>query len=489
MAKLGEDLFSRFLGVATAGALIVLLIAGATFAQEEDSDGEEASVRTIELKLTPRSPQAPIQRYSLYPPIEQQTKGNAAPVYLRAALLTSDARHGLPDEKAYWEQLEAWTSVPPDEIPVEKVREALKRFDDAMKELAIASRRERCDWDPPTDELDGGAMVLSTVDIVELRILVRVVVAQIRLNLAEQDIAGAIENLRTGMALGRNLGEGDGIVPMLVGHAVSGAMDIELISMLSLPNCPNLYWPLANLPDPRISSRNALESEKMSAYEIFPALLEVRQEEHDVAEYWKMKMLKTIAQFWELDETNQAVAPATYRSFIVAQAVRYRKELKEVYGYDANVVDKMSDDKLALLYCGLEYERIYDEQAAPLGLPYIEAKPFYSDENRFERKGMFQGSPLMVGELLAPATEAIHIAMTRTQMQARLMRTVEAIRDYAAKNKKLPAQLSDVQDLPVANNPFTGKPFDYEFTEEGKAILIGKPDNKIEAIRITIELR
>ena len=52
---------------------------------------------------------------------------------------------------------------------------------------------------------------------------------------------------------------------------------------------------------------------------------------------------------------------------------------------------------------------------------------------------------------------------------------IEALRHYAATHdKKLPAKLSDISNVPLPNNPATGKPFTYRL-EGTKAVLEVSP--------------
>jgi hypothetical protein len=65
-------------------------------------------------------------------------------------------------------------------------------------------------------------------------------------------------------------------------------------------------------------------------------------------------------------------------------------------------------------------------------------------------------------QLLLPAVLAVRTAVARCDQQIALLRTVEAIRMYAATHEgKLPPTL-DVLSVPAPIEPFTGKPIDYK---------------------------
>ena len=54
--------------------------------------------------------------------------------------------------------------------------------------------------------------------------------------------------------------------------------------------------------------------------------------------------------------------------------------------------------------------------------------------------------------------------------QINLLRTVEALRMYAAEHGRWPEKLEDIKAVPVPNDPFTEKPFEYA-VKDGVALL------------------
>jgi hypothetical protein len=57
------------------------------------------------------------------------------------------------------------------------------------------------------------------------------------------------------------------------------------------------------------------------------------------------------------------------------------------------------------------------------------------------------------------------------------LRVVEALRHYAATHDgKLPDNLSRLSETPIANDPFTGKPFGYERADDGVGFRLIAPD-------------
>jgi hypothetical protein len=70
--------------------------------------------------------------------------------------------------------------------------------------------------------------------------------------------------------------------------------------------------------------------------------------------------------------------------------------------------------------------------------------------------------PALFADALVPSTQAVRRAQGRLEQRIGLLRHVEALRLYAAEHDgTLPARLSEIS-VPLADDPFTGKPFRYE---------------------------
>ena len=63
--------------------------------------------------------------------------------------------------------------------------------------------------------------------------------------------------------------------------------------------------------------------------------------------------------------------------------------------------------------------------------------------------------------------------------QINLLRTVEALRMYAAEHGRWPEKLDEIKAVPVPNDPFTEKPFEYA-VKDGVALLRPTPDARAE---------
>jgi hypothetical protein len=71
------------------------------------------------------------------------------------------------------------------------------------------------------------------------------------------------------------------------------------------------------------------------------------------------------------------------------------------------------------------------------------------------------------------AIRSARSASVRSDREIALLRTLEALRIYGAShNGELPPQLSDITEVPIPDDPVTGKPFSYR-REAEKAVLEG----------------
>src|SRR5262249_48134866 len=111
-------------------------------------------------------------------------------------------------------------------------------------------------------------------DIQRMRDLIRYVILQVRLAIAEHRFDDAARGLRTGLAMARHTGESPMLVSALVGVALSRLMAEQIDAWAAEPGAPNLYWSLSALPRPFIGMQKPLQGEQIFADSLFPALRE-----------------------------------------------------------------------------------------------------------------------------------------------------------------------------------------------------------------------
>ena len=209
----------------------------------------------------------PSLRLSLASRYIDQTSGNAAVQYMRAAL-------ALADNKPYRDvasRIPDWLDLPLDQ---------LRTHDDAQNffngcptmifdMIRFAANKDYCEWELPFREFN---METRIPELQWLREMARLLALKARIEISRGQLTQALETIKTGLAIGRHAAEGPTFVNGLVGVAINFVMLHQLELLQQQPDCPSLYWSLAALPAPCIDLRKASESEQDSLYLMLPAL-------------------------------------------------------------------------------------------------------------------------------------------------------------------------------------------------------------------------
>ncbi len=105
--------------------------------------------------------------------------------------------------------------------------------------------------------------------------------------------------------------------------------------------------------------------------------------------------------------------------------------------------------------------------------------PAWQFEEMVEKAKGEKREPALIAEALSPAMAAVRQAQARLAQRLALLRTIEAIRLYAAEHKgALPVKLTEIS-VPLPDDTFTGKPFRYELVGT-TAHLRGTPPKSAE---------
>jgi hypothetical protein len=141
------------------------------------------------------------------------------------------------------------------------------------------------------------------------------------------------------------------------------------------------------------------------------------------------------------------------------------------HGYGSERIDAMPVLQTVLLFWWTQFEMLRDDTFKWLWVPDEEfrqnldlsriADELYAAEKRGDG-GMFTQA--------LPAIQATIHARIRHQRETNLLRVVEALRMYAAENGRWPEKLDDITEVPVPNDPWSQKPFEYA-VKDGVALL------------------
>jgi hypothetical protein len=443
---------------------------------EQQNPAVQDAPKTVEFVLYPAAPPATALGLRLLPRYLEITPGNAATLYLKALVVSSEYSDRTSTEVA--QKIDRWLETPPSQLPKEEVQQFLETYRSTLALLRIAARRDHCDWDPPIRESNVYTILLP--EIQNMRRFAHMLALQARLQIAEGHPAEAIDTLATGFAMARHTADCPFLVSGLVGVAISGILQRQVDALVQMPNCPNLYWCLTALPDPFIDFRPAYELEWENIYLIFPELRGVNHAEHTPAE-WQSALASLLRRRSELGRELRMVNMSDFGDSVLEAAkivTGYPKARAGLIaaGRTAKEVDAMPPAQVILLYSVFLYERANDEQYKWANIPYWQSRePLARSAKNLEAR-LREDEVIPLAQLLVPATFAVQGATARNQRRFAALRTIEALRFYADLHQgNFPVALAEIEEVPLPIDPVTGKPFDYQRLAEGRAVLEAKP--------------
>ncbi len=444
-------------------------------------------VEVRKLTITPAPEPSPALKYVLLPSALDRTPGNAAAQYNRILLLLEDR---LDDETS--KKLKQWgeDDFQFDNATAAEARKALRSLDPVMTELSVACRRTSCVWDPPLREGEAPFAVLHP-ELQRYQELIRVPLASIRLALYEGRTDDAIQVLQTGFAFARDVGNGPTLIHGLLGVIFARMLAVELENLVQRPDAPNLYWALSVMPRPLVDMRPGLENERHTLGNWIPALRNIDTLGDDPA-FWQTQ-LGRICQ--ELESSGLPEPQAGFRATVAMYALKgYPKAVDYMVskGYTREQVAAMHSARVLVTAVVEPYRQLRDNAFKWLYLPYSEAwAGLDAWENEFHEKSR-DTEVFPLAKFLLPTLNFASVAVAREQRAFELVRTVEAVRMYAALHDgQLPRSAQDITEVPFPTDPFTGKPF--ELTREGDAVVIQSlpplaRDAERHALRLEIRL-
>jgi len=455
------------------GALFILhsVLVGAAAGQRAvltTGPSPQEAVSTVRLAVRPADAPKPALKYLLLPDVCDQTPGNAAQLYYTAQQLYADAKKDELDEK-----IDSWCRMPLNDLPRAEVRRVLSEYTAALRYVRLASRSELCHWDIPV-RTEAFNVVLPQLGA--FRGLAKIVAVQARLNISEGNYADAMDDLQTGFAMARHIGEAPTLINALVGLAVGGLMLDGAQDLMQAPDAPNLYWALADLPRPFIDMRNALRWEKALVHLAVPQLRNLTRADltpqqwnavmKNVQEIVAMGAVSSAETGWQSRLEMAAVSIKLY-----PKAKRYLMEL----GQSKEQVERMPVQQVVLMYSLDRYTYWRDEMFKWLSLPYWQAhEPLKQQEMAFAKS---QGGALADGfpfTMLLPSLRRAYFRATKCDRHVAALQCIEAVRMHAAAHDgRPPASLGDIHVVPVPNDPVTGKAFGYEV--KGNVVTLDAP--------------
>ncbi len=414
------------------------------------SYGQYREDRTFE--LTAVGPPTPALKYQLQVDPADRRPGNAALFYLRAALLI--------DEKTGEQIVNAYDALSEGAAKFDSLAQPWVGDSSAVDFLRLAASREQCDWEPGIADRGFRA---SFPELNTMRSLGLMMCIRAAYQMRHENIDGAVESLRLGLALGRNLGQEPILVSGLVSFGITNAVDDRLSELMNRSDAPNLYWALASLPRPILRLSHSLEGERIFYVASIPLLAKAKSGDLS-KEQWR----SIFGQILEYDEENVAAAKKmpTLDEELKKNGDSMLPPAREHYATthnlspgDAAVVDSF---KIMAAYYFDQYCAASDDMIKAANLPYPQMiKQMDDSDDRL--KALAAQEPANVFLVLVPSLGKAAGTFARGDRTIDALTAVEAIRSYAAAHGgKLPAHLEDITETPAPVNPQTRKVFDYQ---------------------------
>ena len=414
----------------------------------------DKSIEVRTLSLVPAAEPVPAMSYRLLPRYLDQKTGNAALLYYSAAALCPDG-----DTEDIHEKISDWRDLPVDQLERKEVDEALSSFSNCFHHIKLAAQRTHCQWEMPLE--DGYAMQLPHLST--FRRMIMAMQLQIRLKIADRQTDQALEMLQHGLYMGRGIAQGPTIIQDLVGIAVTALLFKEVEGLMQMPDSPNLYWALTALPDPMIDMHSSLEYEREILFVEFPQLRNLESEVLAPAQASAI-----ISDFMnKIQRLGGGMGDVPFKGLLpVGWVMMHYSDAKEFLarkGYSQERIEALPAAQAVLIYQKQEYLEMLDDLFKWFSLPYNQAQPHLKKgEQRLNDHLSTKGIKANLFCTLLPALARTGVLQARLDRNIALLRTVEAIRMFAADHSgQLPGSLTEITAVPIPADPMTGKDFIY----------------------------
>ncbi|MCA9128963.1 MAG: hypothetical protein KDB22_17875 [Planctomycetales bacterium] len=435
-------------------------------------------VRVLSIYSQPES--EPNLKYRFYESAVLRQSGSSSDLLGRARLVNLQIPNAEQLNKQYAQFAEQWSEGPVEELLTSGAVEYLESYEQVLKLVHAATRLSRVE-PIPTVEFEGEELELNAEEfgpIQDYRHFARLLVLQARVALAEGRLDDALDSIGSGFRLAEICElQQPALVSKLVALAIVGLMHISLEELVQHPDCPNLYWALASVPDSFWSCSIALDGElayqdKKLGSLMRPVPLDASREEI------VQRLVQTITimpvVFDAGSNLDRTTAQLLAGIAILLFADNGREELRE-FGYSPQQIAQLSPPAVVILSTQLSFsqardrvfkwallenqsDRIEKELSAPFQSVRIAARP----------------TQILNGMLL-PAIQALQSAVLRSEMTHKRLMFVEALRAHAAFHNELPQTMSDLDVLPAPLNPQTSKPFQYDRLAPNRARIVNLP--------------
>jgi hypothetical protein len=459
-------------------------VAGAqsTTAPSATAPATQAAGPNVEkLTLYPSAASATRGDFRLLPDLIDQTPGDAVPMYLMA-------RRFWPDQKTTNEILYPenhkydYLDTPIDQFPKPYAQRLLAGYAQTLAYGDAGARRRAVAWDL---EINSPAIVYPGTYLNDLRHVINLLSFRVMYEESQRDWNAAHYSMQTQFSIGHQVATDPTVVRALV---ASGFLEISMYrgvsEWISRQGSANLYWPLTDLPRPFVDLRAIPQNDAIEQRRWDPQL-DLAMRGQLPAQQWPAVLHDMVGRIHEYNRLPQKVDAAEVdrkvKSLVEAAAPRAKPWLT-AHGIAREQVEAMSAEQAVGMYWCQEYKAASDELWKSWTLPYWEAheQMMRSWQAMNADHPPLAQNPLVDAYLVSedgnshrrsvPTVLYIRYQLTRSDQYVALMRTIEALRDYAAAHDGHPPQNLDQITLPLPANPLTGKPFEYHVNGQSATI-------------------
>ena len=405
-----------------------------------DPPGSEITFRTIVLR-----PKAAVASTAskLFPTQERIQRGNAVPIILQQNFEATERLEAL---RQFGKT--DYLKIPLDALDAAEVTRLTPI---GFGELRRAAFRERAGWEHPIGEGTQPLAMVLLPDVQETRRYAKAIAARARVDLQAGKLNDAVDKICIGLGLSKHVGESPFQVCKLVQSANAGSILGVIEELIQHPASENQYWHIAGLPSPFISTKPALQLEAVMWQR---SVLRLADLDSILSETQWDSLVQEVMLYSDVIGTGNFVKGVVFNDW----ARLSRERLPGIWKDNNRPVQSMCDSEVWVRYWFMRTQKLTDECMSWALLDFHQAIPnLIALKDRREQE-LTDELPVKIA--FEPPLNFIVYAAS-LQQHIDLIRTIESIRDWSAKNGgKLPKTLQQL-DLPAPVDCIVNKPFVY----------------------------
>lgn len=461
-------------------AVVAVLIAANSSAQDARESVPPTTVtpRTdpsrivYDLEVSPADEPRPAMKYRLLPNPADLQAGNAATQYYKAFAQAEVS----PIHRPAFMKLYEYAEVPLPELDQKDLQDLLATLagPDFLESIRRATFRSHCDWEEPFAERGIYTRLAFANDTRGIAMLLAV---NGKHQLLKGDYESAFHFGRDAFTLGYHMQQSaDVAIQNLVGMAVVQIVhDQFLLDWLRAPNSPNLYWALSEIP-PYQWNRRLLAGELHLAEYTLPGLKDLEKRVLTEAEANDLAVQAFAVETGKVLSNGVDVKRRIGVAGWVLQAHDEGHRELAASGVSREMLDRMPAAQVALLARWKRFQVMRDERHKWSLLMQGESRDVARKRyDEVARQREVRNSVAPFDEFL-PYLGGIHSAQLRQHRYLSALRTIEALRLYAARHGGFPPALTDIGEVPVPNDPVTNTPFVYRAAGKTATLTMARHD-------------